>query len=104
MSEMAIKIWKAKLLKGNNEIFMPKGSVPLSVGVQHFQPTIWFRVPMGYESIAVGKNETFNIYGCETGKEYFMDDTDVFLGTTLTKDDAYVLSFFWLKGKSYPRE
>lgn len=103
-SHRIIRIWKEVLFGGNNEIFMPKDSIPLAVGVQHFQPTVWFLVPVDKEGVASKVKERFLIYGCETGKQYFMDDSDIHLGVTLTKDDTHILNFFWLGGKGYPVE
>ncbi len=102
MSERILRIWKQNLYKGSNEITMPVGSIPLSIKVQHFQPVIYFLVPVDHFGRASEERELFNIYGCETGNRYFMDDTDVFLDTTLTKDDSYVLHFFWLGGIPHP--
>lgn len=102
MSERIVKIWKHDVSQGSNEILMPAGSTPLSINVQHWQPVAWFLVPVDQYGRAAVKKEKFNIYGCETGKRYFMDNTDVFLGTTLTKDDTYVLHFFWLGGEGFP--
>jgi hypothetical protein len=102
MREKIVKIWKYQVFKGENRIIMPVGSIPLSIKIQHFQPVIWFLVPVDDSGRASEEREKFNIYGCETGKRYFMDPADIFLGTTLTKDDSYVLHFFWLGGKSYP--
>lgn len=102
MSERVIRIWKKTIGKGLNELKMPEGSIPLSVKIQHFQPHIWFLVPVaGSSGLASSTKEVFNIYGCETGSRYFMNKEDIFLGTTLQKDDSYVLHFFWLGGKSY---
>jgi len=103
MSERIIRIWKMNIGKGLNELKMPEGSMPLSVKIQHFQPTIWFLVPVGGQGLASPKKEVFNIYGCETGDRYYMNTNDVFLGTTLQKDDSYVLHFFWVGGISHPR-
>ena len=103
MSERIIRVWKMQIGKGLNELKMPEGSMPLSVKIQHFHPTIWFLVPVsGSSGLASPRKDIFNIYGCESGDRYFMNTDDVFLGTTLQKDDAYVLHFFWLGGTPHP--
>ena len=86
------RIWKYSLVvEDTQNVDMPEGSVPISVGVQHGTPVIWVRVPLTIEKL-----ETYFIRTAGTGHTYNNDSLE-FIGTYMLLDGDFVGHVFWSK-------
>lgn len=90
-------IWKYPLPSYHqNEIQMPKGSYPLSVGLQYGKSE-QNRVMWAVVNPNVKQKEDFCIYVTGTGDKF--DHLENFLGTLILENGALVQHVFWEVGK-----